>query len=88
MKTWNKTFQTSSWMEVYRQEEDTSSDRKTGDGEFFKDQEIYLEAVDALSNDHYLVIQTDRWALDVEDIDDFCQLLKDFMNRELKQKKK
>lgn len=74
-------------MEVYRQEEDTSSDRKTRDGELIQEQELYLEAVDALSNDHYLVIQTDRWALDYEDIDDFCQLLKDFMNRELKQKK-
>lgn len=83
MKTWKKTFETSSWYETYKQEEDTCSDR----GSNYKEQEISLEAVDALSNEHYLVISTERWALDIEDIDDFCQLLKDFMNKEVKQKK-
>jgi hypothetical protein len=82
MKTWKKRFESSSWYESYEQEEDTSSPRTD-----LKVQELSLEAIDVCSNEHYLVISTQRWALDVEDIDDFCQLLKDFMNRELKQKK-
>lgn len=84
MKTWKKCFESSSWYETYEQEEDTSSPRTD-----LKVQEINLEAIDvAGSNEHYLVISTERWALDVEDIDAFCQFLKDFMNRELKPEEK
>lgn len=29
--------------------------------------------------DNYLVIETERWAMDVDEIDNFAQMLKDFM---------
>jgi GTP:adenosylcobinamide-phosphate guanylyltransferase len=49
---------------------------------------LSLTAIDASSNDHYLVIETERWAIDINEIDDFAKLLKDFINKEVKPKTK
>ena len=87
MKQWKKSFETSSWSQIYTQDEDSSSPRKDDYGQLVKEQNITLSAVDASSNEHYLILETDRWAIDINEIDDFCQLLKDFINKELKPKK-
>ena len=87
MKQWKKSFETSSWSETYTQKEDSSSPRKDDYGQLIGEQDITLTAVDASSNEHYLVLETDRWAIDINEIDDFCQLLKNFVNKELKEKK-
>lgn len=66
-------FYTSEWTEVYSQPEDTCGrDNHT-------EQEITFRAVDAMCNEHYIVIETDRWAIDIDEIDDFCKMLKDFI---------
>ncbi len=88
MRNITKRFETSSWTEVYSQEEDSSSYRKDGYGNLIKEQELYLTAIDGSSNDHYIVIETDRWAIDINEIDDFAKLLKDFINKEVKPKSK
>jgi hypothetical protein len=88
MKNIKKSFETSSWTEVYSQEEDSSSSRKDDYGNLIKEQELSLTAIDASSNDHYLVIETDRWAIDINEIDDFAKFLKDFINKEVKPKAK
>lgn len=53
---------------TYIQDSDTWD---KGDG-----QELKVQTLDS-GGGSYLIIQTDRWALDREDIDAFCQLLKD-----------
>ena len=53
---------------TYTQEADTWD---KGDG-----QELAIKTLDS-GGGCYLIIQTERWALDREDIDAFCQLLKD-----------
>jgi hypothetical protein len=88
MKNIKKSFETSSWTEVYSQEEDSSSGRKDDYGNLVKEQELSLAAIDASSNDHYIVIETERWAIDINEIDDFAKLLKDFINKEVKPKAK
>jgi hypothetical protein len=88
MKNIKKSFETSSWTEVYSQEEDSSSYRKDDYGNLVKEQGLSLTAIDGSSNDHYIVIETDRWAIDINDIDDFAKLLKDFINKEVKPKSK
>jgi GTP:adenosylcobinamide-phosphate guanylyltransferase len=87
MKQWKKTFETSSWSQTYTQKEDSSSDRTNDCGHPIEQQDVSLTAVDASSNNHYLVIETERWALNINEIDDFCQLLKNFVNKEIKTKK-
>jgi len=86
MKEWKKTFETSSWSETYAQEEDSSSDRRDDHDAPYNTQELTLTAIDASSNEHYLVIETTRWALNINEIDDFCQLLKNFIKKEIKTK--
>ena len=40
---------------------------------------LHLELTDpGFEQENYLVIKTDRWALDIDEIDDFCSLLKSF----------
>ncbi len=76
-------FTTSEWSSTYSQEEDTCGRAD------HKEQEITLSAIDATGgNNHYLVIETQRWAIDVDEIDKFCDTLKKFMNQELVSKKK
>ena len=42
-------------------------------------QDLHLELTDPdFEQENYLVIKTDRWALDIDEIDDFCELLKSF----------
>jgi len=88
MRNITKRFETSSWTEVYSQEEDSSSYRKDDYGNLVKEQELSLTAIDASSNDHYIVIETERWAININEIDDFAKLLKDFINKEVKPKTK
>ena len=88
MKNIKKRFETSSWTEVYSQEEDSSSYRKDDHSNLVKEQELSLTAIDESSNDPYIVIETDRWAIDINEIDDFAKLLKDFINKEVKPKSK
>ena len=75
-------FQTSEWSTTYSQEEDTCGRID------HSEQEITLSAVDVDGNNHYLVIETERWAIDVDEIDKFCDELKKFIYRELVSKKK
>jgi len=76
-----ETFKFVEWSSTYSQEEDCNGRPD------LKVQEITLSAVDADGENHYLVIETDRWAIEIEEIDNFCDELKRFMHRELVQKK-
>lgn len=57
---------------VYEQEKDTC------DGESFYVQTIELKTQDG-GGGNFLVFKTERWALDYDNIDNFCQTLKDFL---------
>ena len=67
---------------------DSSYYRKDDYGNLVKEQELSLTAIDAPFNHHYLVIETERWAIDINEIDDFAKLLKDLINKEVKPKTK
>ena len=77
-----ETFKFTEWSTTYSQEEDCNGRPD------LKVQEITLSASDNGNNEHYLVIETDRWAIDVDGIDKFCETLKNFINQELVPKKK
>jgi hypothetical protein len=60
------------WKEVYSQEDDCCS---SAGGQFLE-----LETQDG-GGGHFLIIKTERWALDADNIDAFAEQLKRFINR-------
>lgn len=42
----------------------------------FNDQILHVEITDAGAGP-YIIISTERWAFDIKDIDDFCNMLKE-----------
>ena len=77
-----ETYKFVEWTSSYKQDEDCNGRVEN------KEQYINLSAVDNGNNEHYLVIETERWAIDIDEIDKFCDELKKFMHRELVPKKK
>jgi hypothetical protein len=77
-----ESFKTVEWASTYTQEEDT------GGRADCREQYITLSAVDNGNNENYLIIETERWAIDIDEIDKFCDVLKKFINQELVLKKK
>jgi hypothetical protein len=61
-----------SWSAVFTQEADSCDEGGPV-------QALELKADDA-GGGKFLVIKTERWSIDVEDIDGFCQRLKSFIN--------
>jgi len=61
----------SSWSDSYSQPAD--SNQKEGDTQY-----LYLSSESA-GSENFLVIETDRWAIDVKDIEKFAEMLKLFM---------
>jgi len=77
-----ETFKFVEWSSTYKQDEDCNG--RTD----HKEQYITLSCVDNGGENQYLVIQTERWAIDTDEIDKFCDELKKFMHKELVPKKK
>lgn len=59
---------------IYEQEKDCC------DGESSYDQELIVETQDG-GGGYFLVLKTDRWALDLKDIDALCEELKRVLNK-------
>jgi hypothetical protein len=77
-----ESFKFVEWTSTYKQDEDCNGRAD------HKEQYITLSAVDNGNCEHYLVIETERWAIDIDEIDKFCDELKKFIHKELIPKKK
>jgi len=63
-----------SWSETYSQDTDTWQPSNEGP------QTLSLEALES-EGGHYIVLKTERWAIDPDEIDGFAEHLKKFIHR-------
>lgn len=73
-------------MKLYRWTAEYEQDKDTWDSND-EDQLIKFEAEDATGEgDMYITFSTNRWALDVDEIDDFANAMKEFLKANLVKK--